>query len=146
MTAISPPNITVFDIADWFLARAKAEEKPLKPMKLQKLVYFAYGWYYAYHNKALFPETIYAFRHGPVVQELFERFRNLKGSPITDDVEPKNIDSTIASLLGSVWKVYEPYTDLQLSDMTHAHAPWINAYRSGECFAIMSPESNPFQV
>ena len=39
----TPLNITVFDIANWFLARAKAENKPLKHMKLQKLVYFAYG-------------------------------------------------------------------------------------------------------
>ena len=141
MTAISPPNITVFHIADWFLARAKADDKPLKSMKLQKLVYFAYGWYYAYHNKALFPETIYAFRHGPVVQELYDRFRHLKGSPITDDVEQKNIDSAIDSLLGSVWKAYEPYTDFQLSDMTHSHPPWIDAYSSEEWFAVMSPES-----
>ena len=47
MNPTSLPDITVFDIADWFLARTKAEEKPLKHMKLQKFVYFAYGWYCA---------------------------------------------------------------------------------------------------
>ena len=141
MTTIPPPY-TVLDIADWFLAKAKSEGKYLKPMKLQKLVYFSYGWYFAYFGQSLFPETIYAFKHGPVVQELFDRFRHLKGNPITEDVVQKTgIDTAIESLLDDVWKAYEPYTDIQLSEMTHIHPPWIDAYRSEECFAIMSPDS-----
>jgi|GEM_PF-4384082 len=44
MSPKSPPDITVFDIANWFLMQAKGEVMPLTHMKLQKLVYFAYGW------------------------------------------------------------------------------------------------------
>ena len=115
MTTIPPPY-TVLDIADWFLAKAKSEGKYLKPMKLQKLVYFAYGWCSAYFGQFLFPETIYAFKHGPVVQELFDRFRYLKGNSITEDIVQKvGIDTDVESLLDSVWKAYEPYTDNRIN-------------------------------
>ena len=81
-------------------------------------------------------------RHGPVVHELFEEFRHFKGNPITNDVrQENNVDTSVESLLDSVWKAYEPYTDVQLSKITHSHPPWIDAYRSDEWFAIMSPES-----
>ena len=142
MTTKSSP-CDVNDIANWFLARAKDENRPLRPMKLQKLAYFAYGMYFAYFDQPLFHETIYAFRHGPVVQELFERFRHLQGNPIMEKVVQKsgNIDAGIELLLDSVWKAYEPYSDIQLSDITHIHPPWIDAYNSEEWFAIMSPES-----
>ena len=141
MTAISPTNITASHIADWFLARAKEDGKSLKPMKLQKLVYFAYGWYFAYFDKPLFPETIYAFRHGPVVKELYDRFKPFKGKPITENVTPTKLDAQLELLLDSVWKAYEPFSDIQLSETTHSHPPWIDAYSSEELFAVMSPES-----
>jgi len=140
MTLTAPPH-TVFEIADWFLARAKSENKPLKHMKLQKLVYFAYGWYYAYIDQPLFGETIYAWRLGPVVKELYDQFKHFKNTPITGDVVEKNIDTTVELLLDSVWKAYEMYPDTHLSNITHTHTPWINAYRSDEWYAVMSPES-----
>ena len=140
MTTQSPAN-TVFNIANWFLAKAKDEGEYLRPMKLQKLVYFAYGWYYAYFNQPLFPETIYAFRHGPVVKELYERFESFGGNPITEDVMKMDFDAQAETILDSIWKAYEQYTDIQLSDITHTHPPWIDAYRSDEWFAVMAPES-----
>jgi len=142
MTPESIPDTTVFDIADWFLAKANDENKPLKPMKLQKLVYFAYGWRYAYFDKPLFPETIYAWRHGPVVKELYDRFKPFKGQPIIEGVTPKKLDVQVETILDSVWKAYGQYSDVHLSDITHRpDSPWASAYRSDEWYAVMTPES-----
>ena len=142
MNPKSPPDITVFDIADWFLAKAKSENKTLKPMKLQKLVYFAYGWYYAFHDNPLFREEILAWRHGPVVKKLYDRFKPFRGKPITEDVTPVEFDKQVETILDSVWKAYEPYSDIHLSDITHRPgSPWFRAYDSDEWFAVISPES-----
>jgi uncharacterized phage-associated protein len=106
---------SVFDIANWFLARAMSENKDLKPMKLQKLVYFAYGWYYAYFDKPLFPEAIFAWKFGPVVGDLYGRFKRFGGKPIMHvDVLP-NFDSDTLSILNDVWDSYSPCTDIHLS-------------------------------
>jgi len=141
MTPLISPKIVVFPIADWFLTQATAKGTPLRHMKLQKMVYFAYGWYYAYFDQPLFGETIYAWRHGPVVKELYDQFKSFKGNPIIHRTAPKGIDTSVEPLLDSVWRAYEPYSDVQLSDITHMHTPWLEAYRSYEWYAVMSPES-----
>jgi uncharacterized phage-associated protein len=133
----------VFNIADWFLAKAKAEDEPLRHMKLQKLVYFAYGWYYAYYDAPLFREVILAWRHGPVVQDLYHKYKSFGGQPITAISDtPPELEEKVVSMLDYVWRVYSQCTDVQLSSITHRpDSPWSNAYNSDEWYAEISPES-----
>ena len=129
MTAKSPPH-TVFDIADWFLAKAKSEGKDLKHMKLQKLVYFAYGWYIAYFDKPLFPETICAWQHGPVVVELYQKYKPFKEYPIeVDETANPQVEADVLSILVEVWETYAYCTDSHLRNITHRpDAPWSKVY------------------
>ena len=131
MSAISH-QYTVFDIADWFLARAKEEGKPLKHMKLQKLVYFAYGWYFIDSDTPLFPQTICAWQHGPVVEELYQQYKSFKKYPIeVDDVSYPQFDNVVLDVLGEVWETYSPCTDTHLRNITHRpDAPWSKVYNS----------------
>jgi len=146
MTAISPPDITVFHIADWFLARSKAEDKPLKHMKLQKLVYFAYGWYYAFYdyNVPLFAEEIYAWRYGPVVRDLYEKYKSFGSHPIIAEIDnDREFDEDVSRILRHVWGLYASCSDYQLSNITHRHdAPWNKTYRRDEWipYAKIEPE------
>jgi uncharacterized phage-associated protein len=141
MTPLST-QVTAFDVAHWFLAKANSENKPLKHMKLQKLVYFAYGWYYAYCDEPLFGEEIYAWRHGPVVSELYHQYKHYKHKPMTEDAKPPDLNKNVVAVLDSVWGTYASYTDVHLSEITHRpDSPWTHAYRSDEWYATMSPES-----
>ena len=146
MTPISPPNITVFHIADWFLARAKEDGKPLKHMKLQKLVYFAYGWYYAFydHDVPLFEEEIYAWRYGPVVKDLYEKYKSFGSAPIIPEIcEDHTFDEDVSRILRHVWNLYAACSGYQLSEITHRpDAPWSKAYRRNEWipYATIKPE------
>ena len=141
MNPISPPDITVFDIADWFLAKAKAEDKPLKHMKLQKLVYFAYGWYCAYYDDPpLFPETIFAWRYGPVVADLYGRFKRFGDTPINRVSKEPELDENVKEILEAVWDAYAPKTDVELSHITHrVEAPWAQVYREYGRNAVIEP-------
>jgi uncharacterized phage-associated protein len=134
---------SVFAIADWFLLKAKSEEEPLKHMKLQKLVYFAYGWYYAYYDVPLFKETIFAWRHGPVVRDLYHKYKSFSNRPITvkSDTLPE-LEEEVISMLNYVWQVYSQCTDVQLRNITHrSNSPWSKSYNSDEWYAEISPES-----
>lgn len=129
MMVKSVPDISVFDVANWFLAKARQEGQPLKHMKLQKLVYFAYGWYFAYFDKPLFPQGICAWDHGPVVSDLYSRFKRFGGSPIDDTEYPPLMDNDILSILDDVWESYSPYNDIQLRNITHrSDSPWTQVY------------------
>lgn len=122
-------------IANYFLDKAKAEGKPLSPMKLQKLIYFAHGWHLAlYGGKPLLNEQVQAWDYGPVVPSVYHEFKKFgsgrieqygtdfdfsKGEIITPRI-PLDDKQTLA-LLDKIWEVYGKYTGIQLSNLTHEH-------------------------
>jgi len=145
MTTKSPPDITVFDIADWFLVRAKSEDKPLKHMKLQKLVYFAYGWHFAFNDDLpLFKEDFYAWRRGIVVKDLFDTYQQFGSSPIIPEMGAVHeFDEDVTRLLRYVWELYGACSDSQLNQIVHRHdAPWNRSYRRDEWipYAKIAPD------
>ena len=144
MTTKSPPEITVFEIADWFLARAKSEDKPLRHMKLQKLIYFAYGWYCAYYDGApLFAEEIYAWQRGAVVKVLYEKYRVCGDNPIiAENLVCPDLDENVTEILESVWKSYFPLTDFLLGKAIRRHPAWRKSQRAFVGWdAVMLPET-----
>lgn len=73
---------TAYAVANWFIEKADEQEQPITHMKLQKLVYLAYGWFYAYFDEPLFDDEILAWHHGPVVSSLYAMFRDCGDRPI----------------------------------------------------------------
>src|SRR5271154_4906780 len=71
-------------IATEFIQLANADGKKLTPMQLQKLVYFAYGWYLAITGERLIDERVEAWQWGPVIPSLYSAFREYGSDPIDD--------------------------------------------------------------
>ena len=121
-------------IANRFLDLAARDDEALTPMKLQKLVYFAHGWYLALKDKPLLSEQVQAWSYGPVIPSLYHEFKVYGNGPITntarawDGEEYSEIrlgDPEVKAILSRVWDVYERYTAIQLSKMTHQEgSPW----------------------
>lgn len=131
-------------VANYFLDLAKAKGESLDPMKLQKLVYFAHGWFLAVYGKPLLDEQVQAWDYGPVIQTLYHEFKDYGSGPITDyafdftlpkfekPIIPTEDQGTIA-VLNRIWEVYGKYTGIQLSNMTHAPgSPWHEALEGKE--------------
>jgi len=53
------------------------------PMKLQKLVYYAHGWWFGATGEPLIEEQIEAWQYGPVVPSLYEATKNFGNQSIT---------------------------------------------------------------
>ena len=69
---------TVDNIADFFLSK-----ESISPKKLQKLVYYSYAWSIALLNDSpeniqfkLFESDVEAWVHGPVVPELYRKYKD----------------------------------------------------------------------
>ena len=58
------------------------ENIPVTPMKLQKLVYFAYRDCLIQHNVRLFREAFQVWQYGPVLCSVYDEFKSFHGSPI----------------------------------------------------------------
>jgi len=131
-------------IANFFLELAEADNAPLTPMKLQKLVYYAHGWHLGLTGKPLLNEAIQAWNFGPVIKSLYKEFAAFGSEPITrkareiegppgmdlldainfhepslDDYESDDKEF-VKGLLKRVWRVYSGFTEVQLSNMAHA--------------------------
>ena len=132
-------------VANYFLSNYG--KHGISPLKLQKLVYVAHGWYMAFHEDPLIgDEYAEAWRHGPVFPSLYHEFKHRGSLRITElakEVElvsgmlrrstpgiPKS-DVETRELLDKIWDVYGEYSAIQLSNMCHqAGSPWDQTRKS----------------
>lgn len=122
-------------IANFMIDMANSEGQTLDPMKLQKLVYYAHGWYAGYTGQPLIDEEIEAWPYGPVIPSLYYEFKRFGSGAIkakaTEFAHGSSrevaapTDPDIRAFLQNVWKSYSVFTGGALSDMTHAQgSPW----------------------
>jgi uncharacterized phage-associated protein len=115
--------VSCFEVADYFIWLAKETGSFISNLKLQKLVYYAQAWHLAIHETPLFGEDFQAWVHGPVIPELYQKYKHFGWRPITDDVTPQLSAETIEFLEG-VSDEYFSCDGYELERMTHAEAPW----------------------
>lgn len=124
-------------IANYFIEKALSERVSLTPMKLQKLVYFAHGWYLAKTGKELIDEKVEAWQFGPVIPSLYRKTKVYGNNTITEPIQEftfnfSNLvprlteeDEIVKKYLDTIWKVYSRYSAYQLSNSTHLpNTPW----------------------
>lgn len=128
-------TITPSDVAKYFLYRSTQDGDLVSPLKMQKLVYYAYAWTLVKNGKRLFNEKIEAWPSGPVVPSLYRELKSYGSAPIGEkylgvrnetELEtvfskfPKDVKATLD-------KVYEGYmtkTAFELVALTHSEIPW----------------------
>lgn len=97
-------------------------------LKLQKLVYYAQGFYSAIFGKSLFENEIEAWTHGPVIPSLYHAYKHYGSNKIT---VPAGFDMQLLTqdeidLVAEVYEVFGQYSAWKLRDMTHEESPWLN--------------------
>jgi len=145
------PPYPVKAVANYFLDLAEADGKRLDPMQIQKLVYFAHGWYLALTGDPLVEEHPEAWAYGPVFPTLYHEFKrygaghipgralewqlemnpasgepiNFRPMTLTLDDPDETRREFAKQVLQRVWGVYGSWTAVQLSQLTHeSGGPW----------------------
>lgn len=129
---------TAIEIAGWFIRKHKMHQDfdgwdELSLLKLLKLLYYAEGCYLATENKSLFDESILAWEHGPVVEEVWRHYPDAYNLPYDSketiaSYEKVSSDKEVAELLENVMLVFGKYSAWGLRNKTHEEKPWIDAY------------------
>jgi uncharacterized phage-associated protein len=148
---------TAMAVANFFITKGLSDQESPKVdhLKLQKLVYYAYCWWAGNKESQLFEQDIYAWKHGPVVQDIYDQFKHYKASRITGCgqeyshrdrkfVTPEVRDGEVGDFLEAIWASYGHLDGIQLSNMTHEKdGPWHTVWYSqgGQRDAII-----PFDV
>ena len=118
--------LTVHDIARYFLALQDEAGEDISNLKLQKLCYYAQGFGLALLDRPLFSDRIKAWAHGPVIPDLWHRYREYgDGSiPRVTDLDLDLYPPEVRELLDEVYEVYGQFAAWKLREMTHDEPPW----------------------
>lgn len=117
--------VTATTIADWFLSQVDRDSgDSITHLKLQKLVYYAQAWSLANFNKALFPEELEAWTHGPVAPSVWHRHKDSSWTSLAAPKMPPKLDREQDAILPLVIKSYGKYEAKFLEKLTHAELPW----------------------
>lgn len=139
-------NTSIFDVANYFLKIVDRDSgSTITPLKLQKILYYAQGYYLAKNNKPLFDEDFEAWAHGPANPNIYKKYKKYAYDTIPypgEDV--KNINADTAKFLDYIWDMFGIYDGKYLEELTHNEEPWINArkgYEPGEkCNVIIKKD------
>ena len=116
-------------VANAFLDLAKAENKDLTNMQVQKLVYIAHGYALALLDRPLTYHNVHAWQWGPVMPRLYKKLSKYGAGIVSEHIpceEPSvEKDSEEYSVIKGVWQAYGDFTGAKLSGITHQpHTPW----------------------
>lgn len=107
-------------IAKWIINKIHPE-----PLKLQKLLYLAQGYSYAFHDRPLFKDDMEGWVHGPVVPSVYRCYCDYKYNPIDITYEEVILDSETLEVLNYVIDNFSKFDAKCLEKMTHNQEPWI---------------------
>lgn len=130
MTSQENCKYHALDIANYFLAKAQQDEQELlSNLKLQKLVYYAQGFYLALYSMPLFDEAIEAWNYGPVVPELYHLYKSYgkEGIPPDNNFVLSSIDEKTTEFLDEVYAVMGQYSAFRLMEISHNDKCWSDA-------------------
>ncbi len=124
----------VQDVARFFvdLAQKQADNSCgdlMTNLRLQKLLYFAQGWYLARYGKPLFRDDMEAWQYGPVVPAVYNEYAQYGRNGISDAqaISMDNFTDDEYALLLDVAREYTQFATSTLVDISHKKgAPWDN--------------------
>ena len=127
--------VSVFDIASAFVDRAGGK---IESVKLQKLCFYAFGWYAHLTGKPLFGEQLYAMKYGPVVGQLLTAHA---GHRVVDqkmldpqfeawDTQREELPGYVREIIDSVWETYGSQGAFDLAQYSHSETIWQDAWDS----------------
>lgn len=132
-------------VASQFIQLGLEQDKPVTPMKLQKLIYLAHGLHLAIHDSELINEGIEAWSYGPVIRSVYDAFKSWGNRPITEipEIEFRIGGKVLRSHLDLLtddekdtiklaWEIGGDLSGPQLSNWSHSvGSPWEKTYKSG---------------
>lgn len=120
--------ITAIEAANYFLCKQDSDEPDISNLKLLKLVYYAQAWSLAYRGRPLFGDQIEAWKHGPVVPEIYHQYKSYGSGVIAIPETPPELPELDRELLDMVYTEFGRFSAWHLRVETHAESPWKDAY------------------
>jgi len=118
--------VDVKNVAKWFIMRSRSKDDFLTNMQLQKILYYAQGYYLGCYGRPLFGEDIKAWDYGPVVPEVYQEYKSYGRNGIDKEYDCVDKEFTKEELrtMTIVFNKYGRYSGWTLKEMTHSEMPY----------------------
>jgi uncharacterized phage-associated protein len=123
--AMSKTNAS--SVAHYTLKYARDRGIEITNLKLQKLLFFCYGWYLATKGEKLFDDPFEAWPKGPAVYDTWSEFRSFGKFPIAIPLMGMPVEADLAEL-DTPLSLYAPIDQWTLVRMSHGLS-WTAARR-----------------
>ena len=116
------------DVAKAIINYSIDNEFPISNLKLQKILYYVQAAFLTEKNRPAFNEDIVSWRYGPVVEEVYRKYKYNSDRPI---LEKEDMDESIFSkndleIIQKVTECKNKYSVFELVRLTHNEDPWKN--------------------
>lgn len=101
-------------------------------LKLQKLLYYVQALCLLVFDKKAFPEKIYAWSYGPVVKEVYDKYKKNHNKMLKKERDAKKISLGLEKIINEVVDNYGVIEATKLIDFTHEEEPWLNTQINDE--------------
>ncbi len=122
------------EIAKYIIFYCYNNGYPISNLKLQKLLYFAQAKFLVDANKSCFDNQIEAWDYGPVVPDVYRKYRIYGGLNIPyidSNNRSNNISDEDKGYLDDILKDASKCSASKLVNITHQQSPWIDARKTG---------------
>lgn len=131
---------SALDIAKYVIHQYWMNGESITNLKLQKILYYVQGYVSKHCNEPAYPEEIYNWPYGPVVQDVYYEYSRNRANPIEEPEEEfleraKQRLKKDPAVLGVIDKVIlksYSFTASELVGKTHEEDPWKNTSESEE--------------
>ncbi|MBQ6969798.1 MAG: SocA family protein [Synergistaceae bacterium] len=135
-------KLSVFVIAKYFLSQASMTHK-----KLQKLCYYGQAWHCALEGSPLFMERIEAWVHGPVIPDLYQKYKGYGWQKIPSvSMDESELPESALEVLKAVYDTYGEFSGDQLEALTHTEAPYQEARKGLNPYDTCTNEITPHSM
>jgi uncharacterized phage-associated protein len=120
------------DIANKIILRTDTEKGDIiSNLKLQKMLYYVQGYHLAFFEQVLFPDNLEAWMYGPVVPDVYHRFKENKSFGITlspEEYKEIALEPSAEDVFDQVMSEYGKFNAIKLMEMAHKEQPWKEAF------------------
>ncbi len=124
----------VFDVCDFILLYEDSQGRRVNNLRMQKLLYFVQAKFFKETNSPCFTEEMVAWRYGPVVPAIYQRYRGYGALGIEPSHFPylANARNRLsgAEFIVEILDQVSQYTTGALVDISRCQKPWNMARKS----------------
>ena len=124
------------EVANFFIDLANCDEygDGMTNMRLNKLLFFAQGHYFARTGKPLFDDDFKAWEYGPVVSDIYQKYKCYGRKPFSEidsDYCSEDFAPDELEVLLDVAREYGKLATSELVNITHRNnSPWVTSFTS----------------